>query len=175
MSAVLAVEKYFLPPPLIAVGEPPTTQSGTAQLDRLAELAASVARGRAALREQSNRFDELFQEAERTEAAADELEAAAEVLFNNEHRVAVALRPEIEKLERNLARKHRPTDFARSLRRSAEEALDIGLTWLQLYQNLRIRLLKLASDRRAAAGEPGSPAYSNAEEMEDYLRRIIGE
>jgi hypothetical protein len=52
---------------------------------------------------------------------------------------AESLLPQIELLERNLARKYPSTEFARSLRRSAEEALDIGQTWLELYQNLRIR------------------------------------
>jgi hypothetical protein len=82
--------------------------------------------------------------------------------------------PQIERLKKILARKHLPTDFARSVRRSAEESLNIALTWLEIYQNLRIRLLKLASEQRAAAGETGSPILCDADEMERYLRRIAG-
>jgi hypothetical protein len=104
----------------------------------------------------------------------EELEEAAGIIFDSERKIAAALVPQIEKLEKNLARKHPPTDFARSVRRSAEEALDIGQTWLELHQNLRIRLMKLASDRRIAAGETGSPILSDADEMERYLRRITG-
>jgi len=102
------------------------------------------------------------------------LEEAAGIIFDNERKIAAALVPQIEQIGRKLARKHRPTSFARAVRRSAEEALDIGQTWLELYQNLRIRLLKLASDRRVTAGETGSPIVSDAGEMERYLRRIAG-
>jgi hypothetical protein len=78
-------------------------------------------------------------------------------------------------LKEILAQKHRRTDFTRSVRRSAEESLNIAETWLEVHQNLKIRLLKLASDRRAAAGETGSPILFDADEMERYLRRISGE
>ena len=170
----LTVSAYLLPPPTVF---PSGVLSGERRsrgdpLGRLAVLAASTAKDRAALKNQSDRFEELYREAERTEALPEELEEAAKIIHDNERKIAAVLVPQIEKLEKNLARKHPPTDFARSVRRSAEEALDIGQTWLELFQNLRIRLLKLASDRRVAAGETGSPVFSSADEMERYLRGI---
>ncbi len=172
----LTISAYLLPPPTVFREGALTDEirSRADPLGRLAAFAASVAKGRAALKEQSDRFEELYREAERTEAAPEELEEAARIILDNERKVAAALVPQIENLEQNMARKHPRTDFARSVRRSAEEALDIGQTWLELYQNLRIRLLKLASDRLVATGEMGSPVLSDASEMERYLRRIAG-
>ena len=123
----------------------------------------------------NERLETLFREEERTEATPDELGSAASAILDAERMAAESLLPQIEQLERTLAGKYPPTEFARSLRCSADEALDIGQTWLELYQNLRIRLLKLASDRRGAAGETGSPVLSHAGEMEEYLRRIARE
>ena len=173
----LTVSGYFLPPP-VAFPKGALNDEHRARgdpLGRLAIFAASVAKGRAALKKQSDQFEELYREAERSKAPPEELEEAARIIFDNERKVAAALVPQIKQIERKLARKHPPTDFARSVRRSAEEALDIAQTWLELYQNLRIRLLKLASDRRVAAGAAGSPILSDADEMEQYLRQIAGE
>jgi len=172
----LTVSGYLLPPPAAFPKGILNDEQGARgdPLGRLAVFAASVAKGRAALNKQSDQFEGLYREAERTKAPPEELEEAAQIIFDNERKIAAALVPQIEQIERKLARKHPPTGFARSVRRSAEEALDIGQTWLELYQNLRIRLLKLASDRRIAGGETGSPIVSDAEEMERYLRRIAG-
>jgi hypothetical protein len=172
----LTVSAYLLPPPAVFArgGLDNEYRSRGDPLGRLAVFAASVAKGRAALKEQSDQFEKLYREAERANSPPEELEEAAGIIFDNERKIAAVLVPQIEKLEKNLARKHPPTDFARSVRRSAEEALDIGQTWLELHQNLRIRLMKLASDRRIAAGETGSPILSDADEMERYLRRDAG-
>jgi hypothetical protein len=174
MFNLLTVSGYLLPPPIVpSIGlladEP---QSQVDPLGRLAELAALVAKNRAALKKQSERLEKFYHQAGRAKATAEELEEAARIILNNERELATTFVPQIEKFKQNLAQKHPPTSFARSLRRSTEELLDITQTWLEIYQNLRIRLLKLASDRRVAAGETGSPVLSDAVEMERYLRRI---
>jgi len=56
----------------------------------------------------------------------------------------------------------------------AEESLEIGITWLELYQNLQIRLIKLASDRRAA-DQLDSPVFSDGESAAEYLRKLVAE
>jgi hypothetical protein len=172
----LTVSAYLLPPPAALPDDVLNDEQSPRDdpLGRLAVFAASVAKSRAALKKQSDQFEELYREAERTNAPPEVLEEAAGIILDNERKIATALVPQIEQIERKLARKHQPTGFARSVRRSAEEALDIAQTWLELYQNLRIRLLKLASNRRVAAGETGSPIVSDADEMERYLRRIAG-
>ena len=173
----LSVSEYILPPPTVMLGGAPNLDesSRSGQLDRLALLSASAAKGRAALKQLSVRLDSLLREAEKAEATPEDLESAANAILDAEHAAAADLLPQIHQLEQNLARKHPRADFARSLRRSAEEALEIAQTWLELYQNLRIRLLKLASDRRAAVGETGSPVLSDAGQMEQYLRRLASE
>lgn len=174
MLSALRLSEYILPPPTVSVrgGFSDNQRSRSTQLGRLATLAAAAARGRADLKDQSDRFDELYREVERTEMTPEELEEGARIVFENEQTFAAVLIPQIEEIQQKLTRKYLPTNFARSLRRSAEEALEIGQTWLELYQNLRIRLLKLASDRRMAAGRAGSPILSNADDMEAYLRRV---
>lgn len=177
MLSAGTLSDFVLPPPQIRVrgSLQENERSRSRQLSRLATLAASIARGRADLKSQSDRFDELYHQARQEEVTPEELEESAQIIYENELKTADVLMPQIEQLQRNLARKHPPSDFARAARRAAEEALDIGQTWLELYQNVRIRLLKLASDRRLAAGEPGSPILSDATEMERYLRRLAGQ
>jgi len=171
----LAVADYILAPPVIAIDyDPDTDRSRTEELRRLAENAAKVAELRAALNDQSEKFEKLYRAVEQSEATPAELEQAAEFLLEREKQAATTLVPRIEELEKTLSSKYRPTHFIRSLRRSAEEAVDAAQTWLEIFQSLRIRLLKLASDRRVAAGETGGPILSDAGEMEKYLRRIAG-
>jgi len=169
-----SVAGYILPPPVFALREAPTSgnRSTGERLGRLADRAAAGATVRAALKEQHDRFEELYRQAEQPGTTPEELEATASIILDMEGQAAAALRPQIEQLEQTLLRKRPATDFVRSLRRATEEALDIARTWLELYQNLRILLLKLASDRRVAAGETGSPVLSDASEMDRYLRRI---
>jgi hypothetical protein len=169
MLDTLTVSAYLLPPPVIfAEGALTDERRSRADSPDPGSVRTEV---RAALKQQSNSFEELYRKAEQTNATPEELEEAVEIILDNEQKLATAL----EKLKQNLARRHPPTDFARSARRSAEESLGLTQSWLELYQNLRIRLLKLASDRRVAAGEIGSAVVSDADEMERYLRRIAGE
>jgi len=53
--------------------------------------------------------------------------------------------------------------------RLGEEILDIWDAWLELYQNLEIRLRKLASDRDPS---PPSTAFSDSIEAVRHLRSI---
>src|SRR6266571_4349872 len=102
----LTVSGYLLPPPValpkgvLNDGQGPRRDP----LGRLAVFAASVAKGRAALKKQSDQFDELYREAERTKAPPEELDEAAGIIFDNEHKIAAALVPQIEQIERKLAR-----------------------------------------------------------------------
>jgi hypothetical protein len=172
----LTVADYILPPPVITIDyDPEIDRSRTDELRRLADNAAKVAELRASVNEQSENFEKLYRTVEQSEATPAELEQAAEFLLEREKHAATALVPQVQELEQTLTRKYRATHFILSLRRSAEEAMDAAQTWLEIFQNLRIRLLKLASDRRVAAGETGSPVLSDAGEMGKYLRRIADE
>jgi hypothetical protein len=59
--------------------------------------------------------------------------------------------------------------YARSMVRLGEEILDIWDAWLELYQNLEIRLRKLASDR---ALTPPSKTFSDSAEAVRHLRSL---
>lgn len=171
----LRISDYIVPPPTIAVDHDLTAaRSSTEELRSLADSAAQLAVFREALTEQSENFERLFREIEQGDPSPAQLEEATEFIRDHEKSAASALLPAIEELDKSLAKQYRPSQFVISLRRLAEEAIDAVQTWLEIYQNLRIRLLKLASDRRVAAGETGSAVLSDGAEMEAYLRRIAG-
>jgi hypothetical protein len=175
--SALAVSGYIVPPPTSdANGDFGRRLSGDSALAKLAKLTGSLARTRAALSEQNERFNALYREAAEIVNAPDELEQLADAVFDNERRIAAKFLPKIEQLKRNLATPGASADTRsmRSWRRSAEEMLEISINWLELYQNLRIRLLKLASDRRQVS-DPGSPVFSNAEDADEYLRKLVAE
>lgn len=167
---------YILPPPAIAGDYDFTSaRSSNEELRHLAESAAKLATFREALSAQSDALENLYRDIEQGAASAAELEGAAGFILEGEKSAASALVPAIEKLEETLATNYPSSHFIFSLRRLAEDGLDAARTWLEIFQNLRIRLLRLASERRGAAGETGSAVLSDAREMESYLRRIIAE
>lgn len=168
-----SVARYVLPPPVFALRELTSTECNSAggQLGHLAVLAAKLARMRRALKEQSDSFEKFYSEAAQVGTTSAELEELADVLLGMERQAAAESFEQAEGLKRFVA-KHPRTNFARSLKRSAAEALEIIRTWIELHQNLRILFLKLASERRAAAGETASPVFSDPDAMEKYLRRI---
>jgi hypothetical protein len=172
----IPVSAYIVPPPILTAEPEPQSQRGAA-VDRLQHLQQVSAKGRAALEDQKQRFEQLYHEASQPKVGPEDLEVAAGLILEQERRMAEKLLPQIGKLEANIERVHRGSemDFIRSARQFADDALEIARTWLELYQNLRIRMLKLASDRLVAGGERGSPIFSDANEMEHYLRRISGE
>jgi hypothetical protein len=174
MLSSIAVSDYILPPPTLPIAEDP--QSARAQSNDLSTRHANrSAKARATLRKQNARFEQLYRDIEGQEVSPEDLEAWASAIFDCERRAAEILRPQIEQAQRSEARDRRgpETDLVRSRRRAAEDALEIARAWLELYQNLSIRMLKLASDRRVAAGESGSPVLSDADAMERYLRKIM--
>src|SRR6266566_8490804 len=97
----LAVADYILAPPVIAIDyDPDTDRSRTEELRRLAENAAKVAELRAALNDQSEKFEKLYRAVEQSEATPAELEQAAEFLLEREKQAATTLVPRIEELEK---------------------------------------------------------------------------
>ena len=175
MLSSQSLERYVRLPPVFLLRELISTESNSAgeQLGHLAVLASKLAQMRCALKEQSDSFEKFYSEAAQVGTAPAELEELADILLGMERQAVGESLKQAEGLRRFVVKRPR-TNFAKSLQRSAAEALEVIHTWIELYQLLRIRLLKLASDRREAAGEVGSPILSDAEEMERYLRRIAG-
>jgi hypothetical protein len=163
-------------PTLAADAETRPNSARTDILSKLAKLSAIQTKARIELKEQRDRFDALYGQARHLAASPDELEELAKAVRVRELEAAAVLAPQIERLRDNLAspKSSANTPMIRSWRRLAEESLEIGITWLELYQNLQIRLFKLASDQRSV-GKPGSGVLSTAQEVDDHLRRLMGE
>jgi hypothetical protein len=142
----------------------------------LAGLPKKQAAFRAAIKTQKAKFKELLRQTEQLEGDPDELDELAEAVYAGERKIAQEIVPKMELLGDQLAVLKRvpQTPQTRSLRRHIEEWLDSAATWLELYQDLRIMLIKLASDRRSLS-EPGSGVFSTAEEAEAHLRALMGE
>ena len=177
MLSTLAVSDYILPPPAFPFSIDEGPRCGQEDVPAmLAALAKSLAEGRMANKEQSDQFDVLYCDIEKAAIEAEEIEQLAEEIFRLERQKAANLLPKIEKLERNLATfpKKPRSPVMRSWRRIAAETLDGSRASLELYGNLRIRLLKLASDLRGR-GDLGSPIFSDAESAVAHLRKLIAE
>jgi hypothetical protein len=130
-------------------------------------ILAEVASYRQALVEQQRLIDELYRRVE-TQLPA-EIAALADWLHEHEGR---SRGPSVERMANivehvRLYRTSRAPN-ARSVVRLGEEIIDVTADWLDLYQNLEIRLRKLASDRAAA---PPGDTFSDGAEAVRYLQR----
>jgi chromosome segregation ATPase len=175
--STLAVSGYVRPPPLISGGRAFGRQNlENDRIALLATLTSALAEARAELKEQSDRFGELYRQADQLGVSYRELENLADELLARERGMAEKLVPQIASFNGHLEKleKLRDTPFRRSLRRIAEEAVDMSASWLELYQNLRIRLLKLASDRQSIE-HLGSGMLSTDQEVDDYLRGLTAQ
>jgi hypothetical protein len=176
----LAVSGYLLPPPALPVFEAglPLARGGAAvrHSPEAFNWSKALTGIRSKLKTQREQFDALYREAERLRIAFDELGDIANAVYAEERKFAEVLIPQIAWLTRTLAtlRKQPGTNERRSLTQGMEGWLDIVATWLELYQNLRIRLLKLASDRLSET-EPSSPVFDASEAATEYLRKLIAE
>lgn len=175
MLSALALSGYVIPPPALLTG---LQLSDGAGADSVAAMLAGLPRKqaafRAAIKTQRGKFKELLHQAEQLEVNPDELDEIANTVYAREQKIASEMVPKMELLSGQLAALKRPrqTSHTRSLQRHLEEWLDNVATWLELYQNLRIMLIKLASDRRSLT-EPGSEVFSSAEEVDAHLRGLM--
>lgn len=161
----VAFGDYTLPPSALPAWPfCDTRQEITSEI--LAKTFAEIAAYRQALVEQQRRVDEICRRVETKPPA--EIEALADWLHEHEERDRKA---SVEKLVEiveyvRLFRKSRARN-ARSVVRLGEELIDITADWLDLFQNLEIRLRKLASDR---AGAPPSETFSDGADAVLYLQ-----
>jgi hypothetical protein len=175
MLSALAVSGYTLPLPTLAGGADARSEGPrTDVFAKLAKLSATQTKARVELKEQRDKFKALFEQARELATDPNELQELAEALRSRELEAATILVPQIEQLRKNLAspKGNADTPLIRSWRRLAEESLEIGITWLELYQDLQIRLFKLAADLRSTS-EPGSGVLSTADEVDEHLRRLM--
>src|SRR5260370_34622334 len=165
-AAALAIENYLIEPSWAALPDPAI---------QLAAIAPNWENAKRSFEEQRNKFEELYREARAL--SPDELEIAIVALLDRERLLAAILRPRIIDAEDRLAGYGYKGQTApqKTVVRLLMEAQQIATGWLELYQNLRIRLARLASEKLAAEGRPGSPIISSGEELDRYLRSVAPE
>jgi hypothetical protein len=177
MLSALALSGYLIPPPALLTGLPLGQEDGAGGVPpKLAGLPKKQAAFRTAIKVQRAKFRDLLRQVEHLESIPDELDDLADAVYASEREIAREMVPKMELLGDRLAtlKRVRHTPQTRALQRHMEEWLDNTATWLELYQNLRIMLIKLASDRRSLT-EPGSPIFDDAETATEYLRKLVAE
>jgi hypothetical protein len=167
MGTALQLDQYLLAlPPL-----PTARRFGEGENEishaTLASLFRVVAAPRTALAKQEALFKKLAKKIESERASTAELEALADSLQEHKKIQGIA--------EAAAEFRHRANCVARnarSLMRLSEELADFGAAWSEAYENLEIRLRKLASDRDPTAA---SPAFSDGAAAVRYLRSVANE
>jgi hypothetical protein len=116
----------------------------------LARLRRRVMENRGALEEHAGEFNKAYEEAARGSLDANGLVQLAETVLEAERGAAEQLYPWMEALKERLIPR---SERAQEAQQYLHELHDFAVAWLATYQVLRERLLKLASERRIAAGE----------------------
>lgn len=117
----------------------------------LARLQIGVEEGRAALKIQKRDLGEAYDKVVASDLRASSIVQLAKRSLGQLRADGEWLHPAIEKLRQALAHADTAQDLER--RRAIEEILDAALAWAAAYEDLHDRLLKLAAERRAVAGE----------------------
>jgi hypothetical protein len=148
-----------------------------AQLGPVHELLAAgfaeAGRRWADLKQQRDAFDQLYRETEEGAAAPEVIRVLAEEIEEHERRLAAENLPGLQQIAGRLPhyyRRKKRDRNAQSMARLGEEIIAIGTAWLELVQNTRLRLLRLASIRD---GEPPSPTFADADAAIEDLRRAL--
>jgi hypothetical protein len=175
ISAEITVSGYILPPPELPQ-IPAKVEIPSRQLLVLAKLTKCIAEARESLSLQSEKFESLLNLIKCSDINALEIERIAESLLARQQKPAPIVIATLEVIDDHIPMLMNSNDSFMNgpVLRLAEEAIDIGRTWLELYQNLHIRLIKLASDRRGQT-EQGSDVFSDSSAAESYLRRLLVE
>jgi hypothetical protein len=121
------------------------------------------------LKRQREAFDQLYRDLEENAATASAIRAIAARLEKHEKRLAAEYVPALQQIAGRLPhyqqRKKRDRR-AQSMVRLGEEIIEIGISFLELLQNTRLRLLRLAL---LHDGEPPGPTFSDPTAAKDYL------
>jgi hypothetical protein len=169
------LEAYLVPLTLPSADLVPGSSDGLGPYhDQLASGFAEAGACWLELKRQRDVFDQLYHELEDHAAAADAIRALAAELEEHEHRVAAGYVPGLQQIAGRLPYYHRRKKrdrSAQSMARLGEEIIEIGTTWLELLQNTRLRLLRLASVRD---GEPSGPTFSDSAAAKLYLAIMAG-
>jgi hypothetical protein len=119
----------------------------SARATLLRRLDAAHGQARAVLPKLRPEFDAYYEKTNEGPAGWEEIVHAAKEC----HAAVGQLQPDLDKLEDKLAGPSSANDP--EVREATQVTLDLGFAYLTLIRDLRDRLLKLAAERRAAAGE----------------------
>jgi len=146
----LDLSQDFLPEPaLLGALRPEITAAERSGLVALLRL--RVEKNRTGLKNQADQFAKMYDDALHGNLPAQDLVRLAQLVRESENGAAEQLHPWMEALRSAIAL--RPDLSSQEPGQHLQELLEIAADWLVLYQSLHARLLRLASERRAASGE----------------------
>jgi hypothetical protein len=175
MTTMLPLGHYLLAPPaLLPARHFDDDPAHEITHEFLAEAFATTARYRTDLSRQQGLFEDFYRQTETGVEATAEIEALADAVHEAEERSRAGVEADLRKVaesvefyrRRNRSRHDRKLG---SMVRLGEEIIDVCGAWLELYQNLEIRLRKLASDRNP---EPASRVFLDGTEAIQHLHSI---
>jgi hypothetical protein len=170
-SDLTPVGAILSPPALLSADDLDRQRVLDDEYGRLAQVAAMIAGQRASLKAQQEKFGWAYRQAQHPKVAAALLHHQAAEMAATEEKVAHVMRPVFDNLWQIAAQTIPDDKINRAIRRYAEEAIDIGVSWLELIQNARIQWLKLASDKMKESGKI-DPVISSADELEHALASL---
>ena len=170
MTVAPPLGHYLVAPPALL----PAMRFGEAPHDVthgfLTEAFSAVSHYRAELGRQEGLFEDFYRLVEASGGSASEIEALADDVHESEARALLSGEAGLQKITEGLRSWRKRRDrIAGSMVRLGEEIIDICAAWLELYQNLEIRLRKLASDRDPS---PPSKIFSDGAEAVRHLRSL---
>jgi hypothetical protein len=161
----------FLSPPVLLSAEDLDRQKlRDDEYGRVAEIASMLAVQRVSLKSQKEKAAAIIRKARAPAVSAELLYKQAEEVAIAETKVARELQPTFDDLTAIVAvaaKAGADDKINRAIRRYAEEAIDIGISFLELILNHRLEMLRLASEKGKAR-----PIVSSADELEREFARL---
>jgi hypothetical protein len=143
MPDTLDASRYELPLATLIAG-----MESTEAADNWARFHSTQERALAALENRRAELDTLYERAVAPDTGWQEITQVAAMIGEWGRAAAEKLYPQIDALQRKLA--DPGNGMPLELRRARRESVKVAQSWLDLYRDLREKLLKLAAERRPA-------------------------
>jgi hypothetical protein len=128
-------------------------------------------KSRAMLEEWRDLFDSLYLEAVHRDFSSRFLVQWAAALLEKERAALERLDPLMDKFDQQTAEGGEKIDA--EIRELLQESIDTAFDWITPYQTLRTKLLKLASERRIAAGVRRARPIAGEVDYAELTREIV--
>jgi hypothetical protein len=167
MKSIRPFGHFVVPPPALLPAALFSQEVQEVTHEARAEASIVIAHYREKLSQQQNLFEDVYRQIEAGDATPAQIEAAADEVHEYEERAVRAGDAGLQKIVLGVQSYRKRRDhIARTMVQLGEEMFEICAAWLELYQNLEIRLRKLASDRDPA---PPSKPFSDSGEAVRHL------